>query len=115
MPTAIVTGSGGLIGSESVRALVESGWDVIGIENDMRAQFFGPDASTAATTERLRSDYGEFRSLDVDIRDADGVDAAFADAPGGVGLVDPHGRAALPRLGRARAADGLRRQRASAR
>ena len=87
MATAIVTGSGGLIGSESVRALVESGWDVIGLENDMRAQFFGPEASTAATTERLRSTYGEFRSLEVDIRDADAVDAAFRDAPGGVGLV----------------------------
>ena len=50
MATAIVTGSGGLIGSESVRALVESGWSVIGLENDMRARFFGPEASTAATT-----------------------------------------------------------------
>ncbi len=62
MDTAIVTGSGGLIGSESVRALVESGWDVIGLENDMRARFFGPEASTSATTERLERDYGEFRS-----------------------------------------------------
>ncbi len=87
MATAIVTGSGGLIGSESVRALVESGWSVIGLENDMRARFFGPEASTAATTERLRRSYGEFRSLEVDIRDADAVDRAFRDAPGGVGLV----------------------------
>lgn len=87
MSTAIVTGSGGLIGSESVRALIESGWDVIGLENDMRAQFFGPEASTAATTERLRGEYGEFRSLDLDIRDADAVNAAFRDAPGGVELV----------------------------
>ncbi|MEO7198200.1 MAG: NAD-dependent epimerase, partial [Solirubrobacterales bacterium] len=53
MATAIVSGSGGLVGSESVRALVESGWDVIGLENDMRARFFGPEASTAATTDRL--------------------------------------------------------------
>jgi CDP-paratose 2-epimerase len=47
VPTAIVTGSGGLIGSESVRHFVEAGYDVIGIENDMRAYFFGPSASTA--------------------------------------------------------------------
>ncbi|MFN8150158.1 MAG: NAD-dependent epimerase/dehydratase family protein [Solirubrobacterales bacterium] len=87
MATAIVTGSGGLIGSESVRALVESGWDVIGLENDMRARFFGPEASTSATTERLERDYGEFRSLEVDIRDADAVERAFRDAPGGVGVV----------------------------
>ncbi len=63
-----------MIGSESVRHLVASGYDVIGIENDMRARFFGPNASTSRTTQRLRDDLGgEFRSLDVDIRDADGV------------------------------------------
>jgi CDP-paratose 2-epimerase len=54
MATAIVTGSGGLIGSESVRALVAAGWDVIGLENDMRSRFFGPEASTSATTASTR-------------------------------------------------------------
>jgi nucleoside-diphosphate-sugar epimerase len=34
MPTAIVTGSGGLIGSESAARLITDGYDVIGIEND---------------------------------------------------------------------------------
>jgi len=88
VPTAIVTGSGGLIGSESVADLVESGFDVIGLENDMRAQFFGPEASTAPTTERLISTYREsFRSLDLDIRDRDGVDRVFADAAGDLELV----------------------------
>lgn len=73
-PVAIVTGSGGLIGSESVRHLAESGYDVIGLENDMRARFFGPEASTAQTSRRLVDQYpGEFRSLDLDIRDAEGV------------------------------------------
>jgi CDP-paratose 2-epimerase len=73
VPTAIVTGSGGLIGSESVQHLIEEGYDVIGLENDMRAAFFGSDASTSRTTERLVETYPEFRSLDVDIRDAEGV------------------------------------------
>ncbi|MGI8755492.1 MAG: NAD-dependent epimerase/dehydratase family protein, partial [Acidimicrobiales bacterium] len=74
MPCAIVTGSGGLIGSESVRHLVADGFDVIGIENDMRARFFGPEASTSGTTERLlREHAGAFRSVDRDIRDTDGV------------------------------------------
>jgi CDP-paratose 2-epimerase len=50
---AVVTGSGGLIGSESVAQLVEAGFDVLGVENDMRAQFFGPDASTRVVTERI--------------------------------------------------------------
>jgi CDP-paratose 2-epimerase len=79
MPVAIVTGSGGLVGSESVRHFAEAGYDVIGLENDMRARFFGPSASTAHTTEVLRSAYGaQFRSLELDIRDADGVAALFA-------------------------------------
>jgi CDP-paratose 2-epimerase len=78
MPTAIVTGSGGLIGSESVAHFAESGFDVVGIENDMRARFFGPSASTAHTTKRLLRSFGDsFRSLELDIRDADGVDRVF--------------------------------------
>jgi CDP-paratose 2-epimerase len=79
MPTAIVTGSGGLIGSESVRRFVEAGWDVVGLENDMRARFFGEEASTAHVTDELRESYPGFRSLDVDIRDAEGVDRVFAE------------------------------------
>lgn len=80
MPTAIVSGSGGLIGSESVQHLVQSGFDVVGLENDMRAQFFGPAASTSHTTERLTRSLGDsFCSHDVDIRDRDGVLKIFAE------------------------------------
>ena len=53
MPIAIITGSGGLIGSESVHHFVRAGYDVIGLENDMRARFFGPTASTTHTSDRL--------------------------------------------------------------
>jgi CDP-paratose 2-epimerase len=78
MPVAIVTGSGGLIGSESVAHFVEAGYDVIGLENDMRAKFFGPDASTAHTTEVLAQRYAnEFRTLELDIRDVEGVQRVF--------------------------------------
>jgi CDP-paratose 2-epimerase len=87
MPVAIVTGSGGLIGSETVRHFVEAGWNVAGLENDMRARFFGPDASTQATTRRLERSYPEFRSYDIDIADADGVDAVFARHRGAIELV----------------------------
>jgi CDP-paratose 2-epimerase len=80
VPTAIVTGSGGLIGSESVARLVSDGFDVIGLENDMRAQFFGPEASTAPTTRRLVEAYPDaFRNVELDIRDAGGVDRVFAE------------------------------------
>ena len=81
MATAIVTGSGGLIGSESVRHFVEAGFDVIGLENDMRARIFGPTASTQAVTERLTEQYPEFRSLEVDIRDVDAVERVFSSTP----------------------------------
>jgi CDP-paratose 2-epimerase len=73
MRTAIVTGSGGLIGSESVRMFVERGFRVIGIENDQRARFFGPEASTHSTTERLVAEYPEFSSAELDIRDREGI------------------------------------------
>jgi CDP-paratose 2-epimerase len=82
MPTAIVTGSGGLIGSESVQHFVEAGFDVIGLENDMRAQFFGSSASTLAVTHRLTELNPEFRSLEVDIRDVDAVERVFAGTRG---------------------------------
>jgi CDP-paratose 2-epimerase len=77
---AIVTGSGGLIGSEAVQHFVEAGYDVIGLENDMRGRFFGAEASTSPTTERLTRTLGDaFRSLEVDIRDADAVDRVFVE------------------------------------
>jgi CDP-paratose 2-epimerase len=79
MSTVVVTGSGGLIGSEAVAHFIRAGYDVVGIENDMRARFFGPDASTARTTHRLQAQFpGEFRSEELDIRDADGVLRLFA-------------------------------------
>ena len=88
MPVAIITGSAGLIGSESVQHFIELGFDVIGLENDMRAQFFGPAASTGRTTQRLRHTYpGAFRSLKLDIRDRDGVDRVFAAAGASIELV----------------------------
>ena len=78
MPTAIVSGSGGLIGSEAVRFFVAEGLDVIGLENDMRAHFFGPEASTAPVSERLAGELDAFRWEQLDIRDAGGVMALFA-------------------------------------
>jgi CDP-paratose 2-epimerase len=60
---------------------------VIGIENDMRAYFFGPDASTRPVTEALKRELGSFQSLDVDIRDADAVARVVRDNAARVELV----------------------------
>jgi CDP-paratose 2-epimerase len=85
---AIVTGSGGLVGSETVSYLVEAGFDVTGVENDMRSYFFGPEASTRPQTRRLLETYGAgFRSLEVEIRDADAVDSLFGEHSPGLELV----------------------------
>ena len=53
MKTALVTGSSGLIGSEMVVTLDALGWDVHGLDNNMRMDFFGPDGDTTANLERL--------------------------------------------------------------
>jgi CDP-paratose 2-epimerase len=71
-----------------VQHFVESGFDVVGLENNMRARFFGPGASTAHTTERLQRDFGDaFCSLEVDIRDTGAVNRAFAEVAGDLELV----------------------------
>src|SRR4051794_35897687 len=76
--TAIVTGSGGLIGSESARHLAESGFRVIGLDNDMRASFFGETASTNPVSERLTEQFpDEFEWLQMDIRDREGIERLF--------------------------------------
>ncbi|HWM63366.1 MAG TPA: NAD-dependent epimerase/dehydratase family protein [Solirubrobacterales bacterium] len=87
MPVAIVTGSGGLIGSEAVGHFVREGYDVVGIENDMRAQFFGAEASTAHVTARLVEAHPEFRSESADIRDRDAVERVFAEHGRAIELV----------------------------
>ncbi|HKH80883.1 MAG TPA: NAD-dependent epimerase/dehydratase family protein [Methylovirgula sp.] len=65
----VVTGSGGLIGSACVEMMASQGWDVIGIDNDMRREFFGAAGSTAAVVEDLKRRIPRYRHLSVDIRD----------------------------------------------
>lgn len=88
MPIAIITGSGGLIGSESVRHFASAGFDVVGIDNDMRSRFFGPEASTSNTTGELRAEFADsFQALAVDIRDGEAIDAIFAEHAKGIELI----------------------------
>jgi CDP-paratose 2-epimerase len=88
MPVAIITGAGGLIGSEAVEHFVREGFDVVGIENDMRARFFGPESSTSHVTQRLVEGHpSEFHWEDADIRDADAVERIFRERAGQIELV----------------------------
>lgn len=78
MSVALVTGSAGLIGSESVRFFCDRGFTVVGIDNDMRRVFFGKDASTAWTRGRLMEEYADrYIHHDVDIRDQDATGRIF--------------------------------------
>jgi len=80
MPTAVVTGAGGLIGAECVREFVRRGFDVIGLDNDMRRRYFGPAASTQAVIDALVTTLPEYRHVAADIRDEAAVDAIFSGA-----------------------------------
>ncbi len=87
MSVAIVTGSSGLIGSETAKFLDARGLHVVGIDNDMRRYFFGPDASTDWNTRQLRSTLKEFEHHAVDVRDAEAVDRIFEKFGRSVSLV----------------------------
>ncbi|MFV0523918.1 MAG: NAD-dependent epimerase/dehydratase family protein [Acidimicrobiales bacterium] len=86
METAIVTGSGGLIGAQAVRFFSQTFDRVIGIDNDMRAYFFGPEASTRWAVDQ-HADLGNYQHVPADIRDRDAVDRLFADHSGDITLV----------------------------
>jgi CDP-paratose 2-epimerase len=65
----LITGSSGLVGSEAVSYFDARGFEVHGIDNNMRRDFFGPDGDTTWVLERLRGTTRRFRHYDLDIRD----------------------------------------------
>ena len=77
MRTVIVTGSAGLIGSEAVKRFAKEGMRIVGIDNDMRAQFFGAEASTKKTRDDLIANVPRYEHYDLDIRDASAVAELF--------------------------------------
>jgi CDP-paratose 2-epimerase len=72
--TLIVTGSSGLIGSEVVSFFSDLGWKVHGVDNNMRADFFGPGGDTRSNQQRLASKYPGFIHHELDIRDRAGIE-----------------------------------------
>ena len=77
MGVVLVTGSAGLIGAETVRQYAEDGYTVVGIDNDMRAYFFGPEASTRWAAESLRERFPSYRHYSADIRDYNALEPIF--------------------------------------
>jgi CDP-paratose 2-epimerase len=77
MDVAVVTGAGGLVGAATTRAFADRGYRVIGIDNDMRARFFGADASTKWSIDDLVSELPEFEYVAADIRDTAALESIF--------------------------------------
>ena len=112
MRTIIVTGSAGLIGSETVKRFAKDGGRVVGIDNDMRSRFFGAEASTKKTRDRSASRTFAITSITI---------STFATPDRASRIVQAararnrrrraHGRAAFPRLGGARSANRFLGQR----
>src|ERR1044072_9397760 len=76
----LVAGSGGLIGSECARLMAGDGWTVVGIDNDMRREFFGPAGTTKGNVAGLMRTFPDhYRHIDLDIRDRGRVREALDD------------------------------------
>ena len=69
----LVTGSNGLIGSEAVLYFDELGADVVGVDNNMRSVFFGPDGDTRWNQRRVETTAKRFKHVELDIRDREAV------------------------------------------
>src|SRR5438132_11713765 len=87
MRSVIVTGSAGLIGSETVKRFAHDGLRVIGIDNDMRAQFFGAEASTRKTRDDLLRNVSGYEHHSIDIRDTDRLNDLFKHNSGGISAI----------------------------
>ncbi len=87
MNVAIVTGSAGLIGSEAVRFFSQKGFQVVGVDNNMRSVFFGEEASTHWQKQRLLAEVPGYLHRDADIRDRAAMEALFAEYGSDIQLV----------------------------
>ena len=78
MDICIITGSSGLIGSESVAFFAEKFDKIIGIDNNMRQEFFGENASTEWNTKKLIKTYSNFEHHAIDIRNEKELEVLFS-------------------------------------
>lgn len=79
MKKILITGCNGLIGSEMVKHFHGLGWIVHGVDNNMRADFFGPQGDTRWNQKRLIEECRQFRHHELDVRDRDGVVALVSE------------------------------------
>ena len=77
MSVVIITGSTGLVGSEAVNFFCKKGFDVIGIDNNLRKFFFGNDGSTLWVKNKLIKSNKKFKNYSVDIRNFNNLKKIF--------------------------------------
>ena len=77
MSIALITGSNGLIGSESVNFFCKKGFDVVGIDNDLRKFFFGKDGTTLWMEKKLLKENKNFKAINLDIRNYNSLEKIF--------------------------------------
>ena len=77
MSVALITGSAGLVGSEAVKFFCDKGFDVVGIDNNLRKFFFGKDGSTSWVKKKLKRDYKNFYNYNTDIRNFNSLEKIF--------------------------------------
>ncbi|MBN8220773.1 MAG: NAD-dependent epimerase/dehydratase family protein [Spirochaetes bacterium] len=87
MKTAIITGSAGLIGAEATRLFAEKGCRILGIDNDMRQEFFGADASTDWQRKDLEAQLENYKHYPIDIRDVTGIEKVFSEFSSDIEIV----------------------------
>ena len=87
LETIIITGSSGLIGSEAVRFFSDKGMRVVGVDNDMRKEFFGDEASTEWNKKRLEEAFENFHHYSLDIRSAEEMERLFGEFGNEVNLI----------------------------
>jgi CDP-paratose 2-epimerase len=78
MSVAVITGAAGLVGGQAALFFASKGFDVVGIDNDMRRYFFGEDGSTAWRREALERDVPGYCHVSADIRDTAAMEQVFS-------------------------------------
>lgn len=88
MPVVVITGSAGLIGSEASRFFAKQGYEIVGIDNNLRRVFFGEDASTDWNRSQLENELSHlYRHHHIDIREASQVSSLFSEYSSDIALV----------------------------
>lgn len=87
MSAVLITGSSGLIGSESVNFFCNKGFDVIGIDNNLRKFFFGKDGSTNWIKNQLIKKNKNFKNFNIDIRNSNELERIFKNYKKNISLI----------------------------